>query len=88
MIYHLLPKKKNKVEEYRIKFLSKKGIITALFDDFKSVPAEMKKEMGQRLNELRNKAQDKINDLKANFENEQDNAFKNDGFNSFQLIQH
>lgn len=72
----LSAEKKEQVEEYRIKFLSKKGIITALFDDFKSVPAELKKEMGQRLNELRTKAQDKINDLKANFENEQDAVSK------------
>ncbi len=72
----LTAEKKEQVEEYRIKFLSKKGIITALFDDFKSVPADLKKEMGQRLNELRTKAQDKINDLKANFENEQDSVSK------------
>jgi phenylalanyl-tRNA synthetase alpha chain len=72
----LSAEKKEQVEEYRIKFLSKKGIITALFDDFKSVPAELKKEMGQRLNELRTKAQDKINDLKANFENDQDSISK------------
>ncbi len=72
----LTAEKKEQVEEYRIKFLSKKGIITALFDDFKSVPADLKKEMGQRLNELRTKAQDKINDLKANFENEQNTVSK------------
>lgn len=66
----LTAERKEQVEEYRIKFLSKKGVITSLFDEFRTVPNEMKKEMGQRLNELRTKAQDKINDLKANFENE------------------
>lgn len=60
---------KEQVEEYRIKWLSKKGEITALFEDFRTVPNDMKKEMGQRLNELRNKAQDRINELKEKFDN-------------------
>ena len=60
---------REQVEEYRIKWLSKKGEITALFDEFRNVPAEMKKEMGQRLNELRNKAQQKIEELKETMEN-------------------
>jgi len=57
------------LEEYRIKWLSRKGEITTLFDEFREVPAELKKELGQKLNELRNKAQEKINALKENFEN-------------------
>lgn len=56
------------LEEYRIKWLSRKGEITTLFDEFREVPAELKKEIGQKLNELRNKAQEKINTLKENFE--------------------
>lgn len=59
---------KEQVEEYRIKWLSKKGEITALFEDFRTVPNDMKKEMGQRLNELRNKAQERITELKEKFE--------------------
>lgn len=59
---------KEQVEEYRIKWLSKKGEITTLFDDFKTVAPEMKREMGQKLNELKTKAQDKINELKEKFE--------------------
>jgi len=62
---------KEQVEEYRIKWLSKKGEITALFDDFREVPNELKKELGQKLNELRNKAQEKINTLKESFESQQ-----------------
>jgi len=53
-----------KLEEFRIEYLSKKGIIPSLFGDFKTVPAEQRKEMGSLLNELKNKAQDKLNDLK------------------------
>ena len=41
--------------------------------DFRNVPAEQKKEVGMRLNELKTKAQDKINALKEQFEN-QDNG--------------
>ena len=59
---------KEQLELFRIKLLSKKGDISVLFDDFKTVSAEQKKELGQRLNELKNKAQEKINGLKERFE--------------------
>lgn len=59
---------KDQVEEYRIKWLSKKGEITSLFDEFRTVPNELKKELGQKLNELRNKAQERINELKEKME--------------------
>jgi len=61
---------KDQVEEYRIKWLSKKGEVTALFDDFKNVPSDLKKEVGQKLNLLKTKAQDKINTLKEKFDAE------------------
>lgn len=57
------------LEDLRIKFLSKKGAISVLMDDFRNVAAEEKKVLGMRLNELKNKAQDKINELKENLEN-------------------
>lgn len=63
---------KEQLEEYRIKWLSKKGQITVLFDEFKNVAPELKREMGQKLNELKNKAQEKINLLKEKFESEGD----------------
>ena len=52
------------VEALRIKYLSKKGIINALMADFRNVAPEEKKEVGMKLNELKNKLQDKINSLK------------------------
>jgi phenylalanyl-tRNA synthetase alpha chain len=67
---------KEQVEEYRIKWLSKKGEVSALFDDFKNVPADIKKEVGQKLNLLKNKAQDKINELKEAFEFKQEQNTK------------
>ncbi|MCE3228339.1 MAG: phenylalanyl-tRNA synthetase subunit alpha [Bacteroidetes bacterium] len=62
---------KEQVEEYRIKWLSKKGEVSILFDDFKNVPSDLKKEVGQKLNLLKNKAQEKINELKEKFEAQQ-----------------
>lgn len=53
------------IEQFRIKFLSKKGIVSDLFAGFRSVSEEHRKEMGQLLNDLKNKAQDKVNTLKA-----------------------
>ncbi len=60
---------KEQVEEYRIKWLSKKGEISVLFDDFRTVPNELKKDIGAKLNDLRNKAQERINEFKEKFEN-------------------
>ncbi len=53
------------LEAFRIKYLSKKGLIPALFADFKEVPADQRKEMGQLLNELKNKAQDQVEALRT-----------------------
>ena len=61
------------LEALRIKYLSKKGAINDLMADFRNVAAEQKKEVGMRLNELKTKAQDKINALKEQFES-QDNS--------------
>ena len=52
------------VEALRIKYLSKKGEVSLLFNDFRNVPADQKKAMGQALNELKNLANDKINALR------------------------
>lgn len=52
-------------EALRIKYLSKKGLVSALFDEFKAVAPELKREMGQRLNELKTQAQNRIAELKA-----------------------
>ncbi|MCF8302815.1 MAG: phenylalanine--tRNA ligase subunit alpha [Bacteroidales bacterium] len=62
------PENKEQVEEFRIKYLSKKGIIPQLFTEFKNVPKEERKELGKLMNELKNDAQQKFNDLKASFE--------------------
>lgn len=53
------------VEELRVRLLGKKGEITRLFDEFRTVSAEHKREFGQKLNNLKNKATEKINELKG-----------------------
>lgn len=59
----------DEVEALRIKYLSKKGEVSALFNDFRTVPADQKKALGQALNELKNFATDKINLLREALEN-------------------
>ncbi len=58
----------DELEALRLKYLSKKGAINDLMADFRNVPNEQKREIGQKLNELKNMAQDKINSLKEAFE--------------------
>ena len=60
----LQAKTATEVEALRIKYLSKKGKVTALMADFRNVPAEQKKEVGIKINELKNKAQERINALR------------------------
>jgi phenylalanyl-tRNA synthetase alpha chain len=56
------------VEQLRVSLLGKKGEITKLFEEFRNVPAESKKEFGRRLNELKNAATAKIEELRQNLE--------------------
>ena len=53
------------VEDLRVRLLGKKGEITALFEEFRTVDREQKAEFGRVLNELKQKAQAKIDELKA-----------------------
>lgn len=62
------------IEAFRIKYLGKKGIINNLFAEFKDVPRENKKDVGQKLNELKITLQEKINQLKSEFEEQSDQA--------------
>lgn len=55
------------LETLRIKYLSKKGRVSELFNDFRLVANEEKRDVGQLLNELKNAAQDRISILKESF---------------------
>lgn len=56
------------IEAMRLKYLSKKGEINALMADFRNVPAEQKKEVGIKINELKQTALERINSLREQFE--------------------
>jgi len=77
-ISQLAASNQEELEALRIKFLSKKGEISVLFNDFRNVANEEKREVGQLLNELKNAAQDKINELKDNFSNSNQTEQKTD----------
>ncbi len=62
----------------RIKYLSKKGEVTALFNEFRNVPNDQKREFGQRLNELKTLATDKINSLREGFQEKEKKSNKID----------
>ena len=52
------------VEDFRVKFLGKKGVLNDLFEAFKAVPGDEKKAYGQAINELKKTAQERVNALK------------------------
>ncbi|HPS46684.1 MAG TPA: phenylalanine--tRNA ligase subunit alpha [Bacteroidales bacterium] len=60
--------KADELENFRIKFLSKKGKLSLLFEEFKTISSEERKNIGKLLNELKNAAQEKMNDYKQSFE--------------------
>lgn len=64
---------KEEVEELRIKYVSKKGSISQLFESFKDISIEQKKEIGKAINDLKDFAFEKINTLKEIFESTENN---------------
>ena len=61
----------SEVEDFRIRFLGKKGILKKLFADFKMVANTEKKAYGQAINELKSTIQDKVNTLKSSLNESQ-----------------
>ena len=55
------------IEALRLKYLSKKGVINELMADFRNVPAEEKKTVGMKINELKQTTTERINSLKEQF---------------------
>ena len=66
------------IEEFRIKFLGKKGLLNSYFVEFKSLDSTEKKNAGRLLNELKNLAQDKVEALKASSSKSSKNIKIND----------
>lgn len=59
------PKTGEELEAFRLKYLSRKGIIPALFDELKQLPADQKKEVGKPLNELKQFAEARLKEWTA-----------------------
>ena len=62
------------IEALRLKFLSKKGEINAVMADFRTVPAELKKEVGMKINELKQTALERLNALRDTIDTNEDNS--------------
>jgi phenylalanyl-tRNA synthetase alpha chain len=68
----------DELESFRLKFLSKKGLIPDLFEEFRNVPPDEKKEIGQKLNNLKQAALDKFNLLKSGLQPSGEASLTND----------
>src|ERR1035437_4822671 len=66
------------LELFRLKYLSKKGLLSDLFEDFKNVPPSSKKDIGQKLNLLKQNAQEKYNSLKTELSNLEERTLDTD----------
>ncbi len=73
-----LPRAAQEVEDFRIRMLGKKGEVTALFEEFKQVSAEQKRELGGRINALKNDVQERIARWKEQLENAEQIAATDD----------
>jgi phenylalanyl-tRNA synthetase alpha chain len=67
---------KSQLESFRIKFISRKGVMTRLFDDFKQVPNQEKRMVGQALNELKDLAQSRFKSLASEIEDKTGSLMK------------
>ena len=56
---------KDEIEKFRIKYLSKKGLVNFYFSEFKNVDNSKKKEYGLTINKLKISAQNKFNELNS-----------------------
>ena len=62
-------KSQQEIEDFRVRMVGKKGEITQLFDEFRNVPSDQKREFGQVLNKLKTAAAAKIEELRQEVEN-------------------
>ena len=68
------PNSKDDVNNFRIEYLGKKGLLNDLFSAFKEVPNEQKKDFGESINNLKYLVQSKIEEYKDSFEVETENS--------------
>jgi len=72
-VQNLSAKNAEEVEQLRLKYLSKKGEITALMNDFREVAADQKKTVGMKINELKTLATERINKLREECDTQESN---------------
>lgn len=65
---------KDELEQYRLRYLSKKGAVTELFDGLKTAPADERRALGQQLNGLKNRAQERFTAFQELVEAQQQDA--------------
>ena len=70
-VQELSAKNAEEVEQLRLKYLSKKGEITALMNDFREVAADQKKAVGMKINELKTLATERINQLREDCQSQE-----------------
>src|SRR5690606_565752 len=64
--------KKEEIENFRIKYLGKKGLLNDFFAEFKNVANDQKKELGHAIKSLKKSAEDKVNRLKESLESKEE----------------
>lgn len=71
-------KNPEELESFRLKFLSKKGLISVLFENFRNVAPQEKKEIGQKLNQLKQAASEKYESLKSGISTSEESSLAED----------
>ena len=77
-ILHFNSDSDTEIEEFRVKYLGKKGLLNSYFVEFKSLESDQKKKLGNLLNKLKNSAQQKVDNLKSNNSKKSGNLKIND----------
>jgi len=73
-IEKLLISSKEEAESFRIRFLGSKNVLKNLFSEIKNVPQDKRKSVGQLINKLKNKAQDKLDKFTHSADNQEDES--------------
>ncbi len=67
---------KEELENFRLKYLSRKGILNDLFEEFKKVPNELKKDLGKLMNVVKTNVQIKFDEATEKFKKEKKTNFE------------
>ena len=65
---------REQLEQFRLRYISRKGVVTALFEELKNVPPDERRSVGQALNGLKNLAQERFESFSQLIEAQQNSA--------------